>query len=113
MLGHVPPDHDDSSAAEWRRADVGGLQKAPALSAKWLIRVDLSPARHLELDDVSEPPEGLRAEVVGLQPSEGLADRLLASDSEVAPRRVIHVLHGEVDDVAALVRHRAIDGEAI
>ena len=77
------------------------------------IRVDLSPARHLQLDDVPEPPEGLRAEVVGLQPSEGLADWLLASDSEVATRRVIHVLHGEVDDVAALIRHRAIDGEAI
>src|SRR4029453_6313440 len=73
----------------------------------------LSPARHLQLDDVSEPPKGLRAEVVGLQPSEGLADWLLGSNSEVATRRVVHVLNGEVDDVAALIRHRAIDGEAI
>jgi hypothetical protein len=53
MLGHVPPDDYDSSIAEWRRADVGGLQKAPALSPEWLIRADLSPARHLQLDDVS------------------------------------------------------------
>ena len=52
-------------------------------------------------------------EVVGLQPSEGLPDCVVGSNAQLAARRVIHVLHGEVNDLAVRIRDCAIDGEAI